>query len=248
MGCPGYSTRYWDCCKAHCSWQGNVPSGVDPLPACSASDAVLSDVDAGSSCDAGGAAHMCQSMAPWVINENLAYGFAAAASGDVCGRCYELRFTGSSYNGGDDPGSAALAGKRMIVQTTNIGYDVSGGQFDILVPGGGVGAFNACSDQWGVPSEQLGAQYGGLLAACKQKLGWNDSLDSYKNCLAQSCQSVFGSRGLSEAYEGCMFYVDWFQAADNPALDYREVPCPNEITVRSGVDRGFLNDVQTSCF
>ncbi|MEI8634903.1 hypothetical protein P4S72_28405 [Vibrio sp. PP-XX7] len=42
-----------------------------------------------------------------------------------------------------------MQGKTMIVQALNIGYDVSGGQFDLLVPGGGVGAFNACSAQWG---------------------------------------------------------------------------------------------------
>ncbi len=190
---------------------------------------------------------MCQSQAPWVINDTLAYGFAAASSGDVCGRCYELRFTGSSYNGGDDPGSKAMLGKRMIVQATNIGYDVGGGQFDILVPGGGVGAFNACSNQWGIPADELGVQYGGLLATCKQSLGWNESLETYKSCLADKCQSVFGSRGLTDMYEGCMFYVDWFEAADNPSLEYREVACPNDIVVRSGVDRGFLNDIDTSC-
>jgi len=190
---------------------------------------------------------MCYSQAPWVVNDTLAYGFAASSSGDVCGRCFEIRFTGESYNGGDDPGSAALLGKRMIVQATNIGYDVSGGQFDILVPGGGVGAFNACSNQWGISSDELGAQYGGLLRACKDELGWNATREQYKGCLAQSCDSVFGSRGLTEMYEGCMFYVDFMEAADNPSLRYREVQCPAEIIAASGVDRGFLNDIDQSC-
>ena len=120
-------------------------------------------------------------MAPFAVRDTLAYGFAATSSGDVCGRCYQLQFTGSSHNSPGDPGSAALAGKTMIVQATNIGYDVGGGQFDILVPGGGVGAFNACSAQWGVSNSELGAQYGGLLAACKQELGYNASLAQYKS-------------------------------------------------------------------
>src|SRR5690606_12571556 len=24
-----YTTRFWDCCKPHCGWPGNVPSGVN---------------------------------------------------------------------------------------------------------------------------------------------------------------------------------------------------------------------------
>ena len=28
---------------------------------------------------------------------------------------------------------------------SNIGYDVGGGQFDIMIPGGGVGLFNRCA-------------------------------------------------------------------------------------------------------
>jgi len=190
---------------------------------------------------------MCQGLAPWAVSDSLAYGYAATSSGDVCGRCFEIEFTGSSYNGGDDPGSAALLGKRMIVQATNIGYDVGGGQFDILVPGGGVGAFNACSAQWGVSNDELGAQYGGFLAACKSELGWNASRDQYKSCLTQRCDNVFGSRGLTDLHQGCLWYADWMEAADNPSLKYREVACPTEIILRSGVDRGFLNDIDTSC-
>lgn len=186
---------------------------------------------------------MCQSMAPWKVTDSLSYGYAAVpgVQNDICGRCYELAFEGYSHNGGaNEPGSAALKGKRMIVQATNIGYDVAGGQFDILVPGGGVGAFNACSNQWGISTTELGEQYGGMLASCKQKLGWNASHQDYKSCLTESCE-VFANHNLTEMYEGCMWYVDFFEAADNPALKYREVPCPAEITSRSGVDRGYLD-------
>lgn len=245
-GCDGYATRYWDCCKPHCGWSGNVPSLVAPLQSCAANNTRLSDSTVPSSCE-GGNAHMCWGMAPFAVSDTLAYGFAATSSGDVCGRCYQLQFTGSSHNSPGDPGSAALAGKTMIVQATNIGYDVGGGQFDILVPGGGVGAFNACSAQWGVSNSELGAQYGGLLAACKQELGYNASLAQYKSCLTNRCNSVFGSRGLTELQRACTWYADWFQAADNPALKYKEVACPAELTSRSGMNRGALNDIRTSC-
>ena len=29
---------------------------------------------------------------------------------------------------------------------SNIGYDVARGQFDVMIPGGGVGLFNGCAD------------------------------------------------------------------------------------------------------
>ncbi|MES2823355.1 MAG: cellulose binding domain-containing protein [Pseudomonadota bacterium] len=245
-GCDGYATRYWDCCKPHCGWSANLPSGVSALPSCSATNTQLGDITAGSSCN-GGNAHMCWGLTPFAVSDKLAYGYAATSNGDVCGRCYQLQFTGASHNSAGDPGSSALAGKTMIVQATNIGYDVSGGQFDILVPGGGVGAFNACSAQWGVSNAELGAQYGGLLAACKQELGYNASLASYKACLTNRCDNVFGTRGLTELQKGCRWYADWFEAADNPALKYKEVACPSELTSRSGMNRGGLNDIKNTC-
>lgn len=242
QGQAGHATRYWDCCKAHCGWEANVPAGVNVLPSCDVNDEVILSATPDmvkSSCD-GGDGHMCHSMAPWKVTDSLSYGYAAVpGQADICGRCYELEFTGVSYNGGDDPGSQAMQGKRMIVQATNIGYDVAGGQFDLLVPGGGVGAFNACTDQWGISTDQLGKQYGGMLAACKEQLGWNATHSEYKSCLAQSCE-VFTDRGLGELYDGCMWYVDFFEASDNPSLKYREVSCPSAITERSGVDRGGL--------
>lgn len=246
QGCSGYATRFWDCCKPHCGWTENVPSGLNALQSCSISDQPISDMSAVSACS-GGEAHTCYSMVPFSVSDTLAFGYAATSSGDVCGRCYQLQFTGQSYNSPGDPGSTALQGKTMIVQALNIGYDVNGGQFDLLVPGGGVGAFNACSAQWGIPSSELGAQYGGLLAACKQELGWNASLDQYKNCLTQRCNSVFGSRGLTTMQEGCLWYANWFEAADNPALKYKEVACPEQLTARSGMDRSAFDDVSHAC-
>ena len=244
-GCDGYATRYWDCCKPHCGWSANVPTGIAALKSCSTNNTLQSDLNLPSSCD-GGNAHMCWGLAPFAVNDNLAYGYAATSNGDICGRCFQIQFTGAGHYG-NDPGSAALAGKTMIVQATNIGGDVSGGQFDILIPGGGVGAFNACSSQWGVSTSELGAQYGGFLAACKDQLGYNASSTQYKSCVANKCDSVFKTRGLTDLYKGCMWFVDWFQAADNPNLKYKEVACPTDLTSRSGINRTGLNDIRTTC-
>jgi Glycosyl hydrolase family 45 len=231
-GCPGYATRYWDCCKPHCGWSANAPSG--PLAACDQSDNSLGgNYDAANACT-GGTAFMCHSNAPWAVSDRLAYGFAAVAASsgsDICGKCYQLDFTGSSQNQ-SDPGSAALAGKTMIVQAVNIGGDVGGGQFDLAIPGGGVGAFNACSTQWGALPSSLGAQYGGFLADCKQQVSATD-LQAIKTCVMQKCSSVFDQKGLTELADGCHWFVDWFQAADNPTLKYAEVACPSEL-----MDRG----------
>jgi len=44
------------------------------------------------------------------VSNTLAFGFAATKSfNDVCGRCYQLQFTGSSHNG-NSATAAALNG------------------------------------------------------------------------------------------------------------------------------------------
>ena len=251
--CSGYSTRYWDCCKAHCGWTGNVNSGIQPVTSCSQDDTPQTgQYDLKSSCEAPGAgsSHTCFSMRPWQVNSSLSYGFAAVpANGDICGRCYQLEFDGTGHYQANEPGSAKLKGKTMIVQATNIGYDVSGGQFDVLIPGGGVGAFNACTQQWKVAdNKQLGAQYGGFLTACRQDSS-NNTHSKIKACVKSRCQVVFNNSQFSDAdlLAGCNWFVDWFEAADNPNLKYTEVECPQAIIDRSGVDRRPLNDVSQKC-
>ena len=245
--CDGYATRYWDCCKAHCAWAGNVPPGVSPVTSCNAKDEPITGANAANTpslCGGPGpdSAYTCQSMTPWKVSDTLSYGYAAVpATGDICGRCYQVEFTGTSHNAGNDPGSAALKGKTMIVQATNIGYDVGSGQFDILIPGGGVGAFNACSYQWG--KNDLGAQYGGFLLQCKQQ-NPGASHEANKACVKAKCDSVFQDPSLAELKGACAWFNDWYEAADNPNLRYAEVPCPEAIVKASGVDRGPLNDIQ----
>merc|ERR1712066_10297 len=86
-------------------------------------------------------------------------GFAAAAvSGshgltgdDNCGQCYELRFVDKRHPNGNWGGSHPdLVGKTMIIQVTNIGYDVNGEHsFDLQIPGTGQGAFSqGCTAQF----------------------------------------------------------------------------------------------------
>jgi hypothetical protein len=229
-GTDGYATRYWDCCKPHCGWTANVSEGIKPVASCNFNnESNGDDYLVTSSCD-GGDGYTCFNMAPYAVNDKLAYGYAAvSASGDICGKCYQLDFKGSSYNAGDDPGSKALAGKTMIVKATNIGYDVSNGQIDLLVPGGGVGAFDACTKQWGASAEDMGEQYGGFLSACKQDVGWNAELDQYKSCVKQRCENIFSKSGMEDLLAGCLWYADWFEAADNPALVFKEVECPNAL-------------------
>lgn len=86
-----------------------------------------------------------------------------------------------------------------------------------------------------------------MLTACKQSLGYSASLTEYKSCLTQKCNNVFGSRGLTELQQGCLWYADWFEAADNPALKYKEVACPAQLISGSGMDRGPFNDVSKAC-
>lgn len=229
-GQNGWASRYWDCCKQSCGWAANA--GGNPVDSCNTSGESVVDPDTQSTCSSGSST-TCNSFAPWANSTKVAFGFAATHAGSQagCGTCFQLQFTGSSHNGGNDPGSQALKDKVMIVMATNIGGDVSGdGQLDVLIPGGGTGAFYGCGQAWGVQqgSSELGAQYGGLRSGC------SGDLNAIKSCVANKCQSLFGSRGLDDMYEGCMWYVDWFEAADNPNFTQKQIDCPNELRQVSG--------------
>jgi hypothetical protein len=204
------------------------------------------DYSATSACTtaAPNSAYTCFDMNPWEVSPSLAYGFAAVpASGDICGRCYELSFTGEGHYDPSDYGSTQLASKTMIVQATNIGFDVGGGQFDILIPGGGVGLFDACSYQWGVNPSDLGATYGGLLTACQQDPS-NDTPSKLEACVLGRCEVLFADANFADLLAGCQWFVGWYHAADNPNVQYHEVPCPQDLIDVSGIDRGPLDDVQ----
>ncbi|KAH8655049.1 RlpA-like double-psi beta-barrel-protein domain-containing protein-containing protein [Tricladium varicosporioides] len=204
----GKTTRYWDCCKPSCSWSDKITlgSGSHPVTTCDKKDAPLSSFNEPSGCTNGGA-FMCSNQSPWAVSDDLAYGFAATTikggtESSWCCACYELTFT-----------SEAVKGKKMIVQATNTGSDLADNQFDISIPGGGFGLFNGCAEQWGVPSSDWGAQYGGV--------GSRTACDKLPAALKA----------------GCQFRFDWFGGSNNPTVEFKQVACPAAITAKSGCVR-----------
>lgn len=224
----GWATRYWDCCKPSCSWNENA--GGHPAKQCSSNGKNQStDYGAGSVCS-GGPMATCTSQIPFTIDGCEQYGFAFAAvpasNGGQCGKCFQLTFTGEGKYG-DCPNCKKLAEakKKLIIMVTNIGGDVNQGQFDVMIPGGGVGAFNGCSAMgWG----NQGEQYGGLLSNCETENNYKSA--KYASCLTEKCNSVFGND--SEAKQGCLFLANWMLAASNPMHNYEEVECPDVLKQR----------------
>ncbi|KAI1819551.1 glycoside hydrolase family 45 protein [Xylaria intraflava] len=201
----GVTTRYWDCCKPSCAWSGKADVSA-PAMTCDASDSPLTDVDTKSGCD-GGTAFTCTNYSPWAVDDNLAYGFAATSiaggtESSWCCACYQLDFT-----------SGPVAGKSMIVQSTNTGGDLGSNQFDILMPGGGIGLFDGCSVEFG--QALPGQQYGGVSSRA-------------------DCDSASMPESLRA---GCYWRFDWFMGADNPNVNYNQVACPSEILAISGCQR-----------
>lgn len=209
----GWGSRYWDCCMPHCAWKGNTSN---PTKTC---DANMNSIgESGGSVCSGGSGGVCDMQAPWAANEKLAFAFAAvpAALGGECGKCFLLTFDGKSHNGGNKANTSGLSGKQMVIMVSNIGGDVSSNQFDIMIPGGGVGLYNGCGAQLGIPS--TGAQYGGFITDCK----------SDPSCVKQKC-SVFSKYPKLQA--GCEFSATWMGGANNPSFKFEELEsCPSEIS------------------
>ena len=223
----GFASRYWDCCKPSCSWTENAGSGNEARQ-CDVNMNILTDKNTKSKCD-GGPATTCLSQKGFTINgcDNLGFAFAAVpgAGAKICGRCFLLEFTGEGkYE--TKKNHRLLANKKLIVMASNIGYDVNDGQFDVMIPGGGVGAFNGCTDILGTA---LGAQYGGLLSDCENEIGWNYEDDilytKRKECLVNKCNNIFSSK--TKAKEGCLFLANFLEAAGNPNHNYKEIECPD---------------------
>jgi len=224
-----YTTGYWDCCKPSCSWPGKGNT-AKPVLSCEASTGeVLFDANVASVCD-GGSAAACANNQPFMVTSSLSMGFAAAAvsgshglTGDEnCGQCFELRFTDTIHSDGNWGGAHPdLVGKRMIVQVTNIGYDVSGAHsFDIQIPGAGQGIFtNGC------PAQFAGFSSGDF--DCDNNYG--------------GCDSAAGCDRLPvELQEGCKWRYTWYRwlvesgQTNNPFVDFRRVQCPVQLTDISG--------------
>jgi hypothetical protein len=161
----------------------------------------------------GGGSFACYDGAPRAVSTCLSYGNIAKANPN-CGQCYRIEFTGEGQYSKTDPGSMLIKGKQMIVKVTNTGGDVANNQFDMMIPGGGVGKFDACSRQWG--TKDLGAQYGGFLTNC------TGGHDAKKECVRKECMKI----PAGKARDGCIWFVDWLQVADNPKFNSTQTNCP----------------------
>ena len=218
----GYATRYWDCCKPSCTWTENAGSGNEARQ-CSVSGSILTDKSAVDVCQ-GGVAMTCTSQIPFTIDgcDNVGFAFAAVpGNSPMCGRCLLLTFTGTGkYE--TKANHEALKGKKLLVMASNIGYDVAGGQFDIMIPGGGVGIYNGCANVWSTAGER----YGGLLSDCENSVGYSgDLLTKRKNCLIERCNEEFEDH--ADGLAGCLFLANFMEAAGNPNHNYVEVECPD---------------------
>lgn len=223
----GWATRYWDCCKPSCSWTENAGSGNEARM-CTTSGTQITNYSTASVCD-GGSAATCTSQIPMIIDDSTAYAFAAvpAANGGQCGHCYALTFTGNGKWENKKP-QAALKGKVLVVMASNVGTDVTKGQFDVMIPGGGVGIYNGCAGMgWG---SDMGQQYGGLLSSCEEELNYVDNIAKRQECLTNKCNSTFASDPVAK--EGCLFLATWMSAAGNPLHNYVEVECPAELKAK----------------
>ena len=209
-----HASRYWDCCKTHCATNAGAQS-------CGQNG--TSNDSGGSSCN-GGSAYACYSEAPRAISDTVSYGYVAVPN-PSCNTCYHIQFTGQGYYSANDQGSQLIAGKHMIVKVSNTGSDVSQKQFDLMIPGGGVGQFTqGCQKQWG--NIDFGAQYGGFYSGDSSDPQCNTGNHSQKKaCVKAMCDQLPAGR----AREGCYWWVDWMQLADNPKFRYTTIQCPNDI-------------------
>ena len=189
---------------------------------CNVSGSKLSDQNAKNACESGGSGYTCANQFPWAVNDNLAYGFAASHSNGDCGKCFLLQFTSNGEGGM----SGTISGKKMVVIVSNIGGDVGGDQYDLMIPGGGVGLYNAFSSQissnGGPNSPSLGQQYGGFRATCGNDV----------NCIRNMCTAAFGSGSSGvrgDFMKGCEWYINWFGISNNPTVLSKQITCPPEL-------------------
>jgi hypothetical protein len=189
---------------------------------------------------------------PYAVNDTLAYAFAAAPDKGSCGKCFQLQFRSDWVSQNGTAGRAthrAIAGKTLIVMVTNLGAKEGG--FDIMIPGGGVGMYDALNEQLGTTPEypgskygDLGAKYGGLIDECvfgSRDLPYSAigggltpheraELKESQECLIAKCHRAFDNHPA--LLKGCIWSAEWFMAADNPEANYKEVSCPKYLVDR----------------
>jgi len=255
----GWGSRYWDGCKPHCSLPDNVNKSAVPYTICRNCNIENKEIptftlspnievrydqyegkikedwigyeETRSSCNQNGIAYVCWDMAPIALNDTLAYAFAAASQRDACGQCFQIQFDGGNHGNDVKDAHRLINGKTLIVMATNTGDDVEGGQFDIMVPGGGPGIFNSFAAQMGVDQSLLGEPYGGLLTTCQQEIhNYDTAAVVFQDCVKKKCNAVFYKPEHKQLLDGCLWFADWYMTADNPTFLYKKVDCPKYFT------------------
>ena len=256
----GWGSRYWDGCKPHCALRNNVDTSATPFKICrncnknnkeiptftlnpdievrydQYANKIVEDWvgyrETVSSCQQGGISYVCWDMAPMALNDTLAYAFVAGTlKKPVCGHCFQVQFDGGNHGNDIKDAHKKLKGKTLIVMATNTGGDVEEGQFDIMVPGGGPGMFDSFAEQIGVPKNQLGEGFGGFLTTCQREINdYNKPAEVYQDCVRKKCNAVFSKPEHKDLLRGCLWFTDWFMAADNPTFISKEVECPKYFT------------------
>jgi len=155
----------------------------------------------------GGEAFMCTDQQPWAVSDTLSYGFAAASISGGSEASWCCACYKLTFT------STSIAGKQMIVQVTNTGGDLGENHFDLQMPGGGLGIFDGCSTQFNTNAASWGERYGGLRSA-------------------DGCANLPAS-----LQKGCQWRFNWFENADNPAMEFEEVECPAELIAKTGCKR-----------
>jgi len=256
----GWGSRYWDGCKPHCALRDNIDVNANPFKICrncnknnkeiptftlspdievrfdQYANKIVEDwvgyKETVSSCEQGGISYVCWDMAPMALNDTLAYAFVAGTlKKPVCGHCFQVQFDGGNHGNDIKDAHKKLKGKTLIVMATNTGGDVEEGQFDIMVPGGGPGMFDSFAEQIGVPKNQLGEGFGGFLTTCQREINdYNKPAEVYQECVRKKCNAVFSKPEHKDLLRGCLWFTDWFMAADNPTFISKEVDCPKYFT------------------
>jgi len=182
-------------------------------------------------------AYTCFDMSPHAVNDTLAYAFAATLETTLpCGKCAQLQFNNDwTYDSKPRVTHRALKGKTLIVMANNTGT-VGENHFDIMIPGGGLGAFDCFSEQIG--SADLGHRMGGLLSECSYNEDTSYgvpsdrfTLEMWQDCLEKRCHRAFDGKPKN-LLDGCLWHANWFMAADNPEVEWIEVPCPKYLVDR----------------
>ena len=105
------------------------------------------------------------------------------------------------------------------------GYNVAGGQFDIMITEGGVGIFNGCTGVIGNAEKQ----YRGLLSDYEEQVGCDGVVYMKRKSWFQE-KSNANFRG--DALQGCLFIANWMETASAPTMEYSETPCQGAIKSR----------------